>query len=403
MTPEYIAFSEADQILAITGVFCGAAFMAVLLRIYVRAVMLKVFGSDDYLMVIAMVLGLATFGHFVAETHYGLGKHFLVMLTTPGMYQTFAKLLFFHSIWIMIAVSCVKISIALFLLRLSTRTPYKRFLISIIVFLVLFTITCSMTLIFQCIPVQAAWNTTLRPPPMGFGTAKCYSKTIFRDIGLFNSSINIATDILFATLPIPLVWSLKLNTRTKISLILILSLGFFASAAAIVKAVQQYNVLTDMDWTVHDSFNVWNYIELTVGIVAATLPSLKPLFGWLLNTARALTTAGSGNGGLKYGSGSKMALGYKRNNSLGYFRAGEGSGESEGSVAMESLPSRSGGDGGAIKSPYRVRVTAESSVLGITAGQRERDGSGSGEGGLPLQRLEAGRNGIVMTREVYVS
>ena len=37
---------------------------------------------------------------------------------------------------------------------------------------------------------------------------------------------NIATDVLLATLPIPKVWKLQVNVRTKISLIAILSLGF---------------------------------------------------------------------------------------------------------------------------------------------------------------------------------
>ncbi|KAF2812887.1 uncharacterized protein BDZ99DRAFT_555877 [Mytilinidion resinicola] len=244
MTPEYIPFSEVDQILAIMGVFCGFAFVAVLLRIYVRAVMLRVFGVDDYIMVIAMVfLGLATFGHFLAETHYGFGKHFMVMLTTPGMYTTFAELLFFHSIIVMVAVTSVKISIALLIGIISSAIRDRM----------------QHDLIFQCIPVQSAWDTTLRPPPVDVGTAKCYSKTIFRNI-----AINIANDILFATLPILLVRSLKLNTRTKTSLILTLSLGFFASAVAIVKAVQQYNVLADMDCTMNDSFNVWK-LHRTLG------------------------------------------------------------------------------------------------------------------------------------------
>jgi hypothetical protein len=55
------------------------------------------------------------------------------------------------------------------------------------VFLVLMTIACAMTLIFQCLPVEAAWDGRLRPPPFGTGTAKCYNMTIFRNLGLMNS------------------------------------------------------------------------------------------------------------------------------------------------------------------------------------------------------------------------
>lgn len=67
---------------------------------------------------------------------------------------------------------------------------------------------------------------------------------------MFNSVVNILTDVLFATLPIPLIMKLKVNLRTRLTLCFILSLGFFASAAAIVKAVSQWKVLTETDWTV---------------------------------------------------------------------------------------------------------------------------------------------------------
>ncbi|KAF2183867.1 hypothetical protein K469DRAFT_478793, partial [Zopfia rhizophila CBS 207.26] len=50
------------------------------------------------------------------------------------------------------------------------------------------------------------------------------SQTTYRNIGLFDNAINIATAIVFATLSIPIVWSLWVNPRTKISLIAVPSL-----------------------------------------------------------------------------------------------------------------------------------------------------------------------------------
>lgn len=55
LTPEQIAYNNAPEILAITGTFFTAAMIVVLLRFYVRLVMLKLFGIDDYVMVFAMV------------------------------------------------------------------------------------------------------------------------------------------------------------------------------------------------------------------------------------------------------------------------------------------------------------------------------------------------------------
>jgi hypothetical protein len=55
LTPEELDFSNATEIIAITGSFFAAAAISVLLRVYVRMAMLKVFGTDDYVMLLAIV------------------------------------------------------------------------------------------------------------------------------------------------------------------------------------------------------------------------------------------------------------------------------------------------------------------------------------------------------------
>ncbi len=47
--------TNASSILAINGFFCGFTILVVLARVYVRAIMLKTFGVDDYLIVAATV------------------------------------------------------------------------------------------------------------------------------------------------------------------------------------------------------------------------------------------------------------------------------------------------------------------------------------------------------------
>jgi hypothetical protein len=66
---------------------------------------------------------------------------------------------------------------------------------------------------------------------------------------LTSTAINIATDLLFAILPIPLVWKLQLTVRTKLGLVCILSLGFFAAATAIYKTPMQYHFFEVQDFT----------------------------------------------------------------------------------------------------------------------------------------------------------
>jgi hypothetical protein len=113
--------------------------------------------------------------------------HTLALLMNPVKYMNLTRLIYIHSIVIMFGVSTVKISVALFLTRLSNNKMHERFLYGVIAFICMYTIACAMTLIFQCLPVEAAWDFRLRPPPFGTGTAKCYSTTIFRNLGLMNS------------------------------------------------------------------------------------------------------------------------------------------------------------------------------------------------------------------------
>jgi len=67
------------------------------------------------------------------EVKYGLGRHNLVLLAVPGQgnFTMIMKWIWWHSHFVIIGICMVKISIGLFLLRLSS-VYYRRFLISMI-------------------------------------------------------------------------------------------------------------------------------------------------------------------------------------------------------------------------------------------------------------------------------
>ncbi|KXS97313.1 hypothetical protein AC578_10745 [Pseudocercospora eumusae] len=285
--PAYCAESNAHEILGVTGAMMTLAVIIMGMRLAVRAAMLKSVGGDDYVMLAATLMAVATFVCFVGESHHGVGRH--LKCISPAAYQAFAKWQWAHSLVVMWGVILVKISIALFLMRLvPPGKRWKTFLWALIVFMICFLIACSGTLIWQCVPIDAAWDFSKK------ATANCYSHNTFSAIGLTNSSINCATDFLLAALPVPIIIKLQVNRRTKITLVLILSLGYIACAAGIVKAVKQARFFGEADPLWHNAFNVWNQIELCVGIVAASLPCLKPLFANILLKTRTMLTGHSG-------------------------------------------------------------------------------------------------------------
>lgn len=114
-----------------------------------------------------------------------------------------------------------------------------------------FTIACLGTLIFNCNPIAGAWDPVIRK------NGHCYSQENFKNIGLFNTIVNVTTDVMYATIPIPLIWQLQTTMRTRISLVLILSLGYFACAAGIVKGVKQANFMKIQDATFWEEITTW--------------------------------------------------------------------------------------------------------------------------------------------------
>jgi hypothetical protein len=155
---------------------------------------------------------------------------------------------------------------------------------------------------------------------MGTGDAKCFSPMTFKNIGLFNGGkslpthpqsinanppvTNIITDFTLALLPVPLIWTLQMKLRARISLVLILGLGTFAAVAGIVRQLITPDFKKAEPW-IDDSYTMWNFTEMYAGIIAASLPGMKPLFAWFYDTALSRRPGNSA---------------YKTPNTLGYRR-----------------------------------------------------------------------------------
>lgn len=146
LTAEYIAYTNAPELLTQFGALFGVATVIVLLRCYVRAVMIKSFGKDDWLMLLALAFSAATFATYVAQTKVGMGKHYAVIKMNPTTYKEFLKLRQVSSVLAQIGVTVVKISVVYFLLRLVVHRKYVFFLHGLNIFTILFSIACVGTL-----------------------------------------------------------------------------------------------------------------------------------------------------------------------------------------------------------------------------------------------------------------
>ena len=74
-------------------------------------------------------------------------------------------------------------------------------------------------------------------------------------------AINIATDLIFALIPIPIVWKLQVNLRTKIGLGSILGLGLLYVSGPLVTSVGTDNEQCFCDGDIQNS----NAVQLLQG------------------------------------------------------------------------------------------------------------------------------------------
>ncbi len=66
------------------------------------------------------------------------------------------------------------------------------------------------------------------------------------------TALSIFTDILLASLPIPVIWKLQLKTKIRVYLIIMLALGWGAVGIGIVKGINQiqYDPLGDSTYEI---------------------------------------------------------------------------------------------------------------------------------------------------------
>jgi hypothetical protein len=159
----------------------------------------------------------------------------------------------------------------------------------------------------QCTPVSFFWN---KQQP-----GHCIPNALIL-IGMTNGVLSFVGDLVILSLPIPMIWTLQINTRKKIALNAIFLIGGFVCLTSIFRFVALAHINTkdltckSFQQAAHPpqrfrvqmqqananetkvtqvAPGVWTYIELGVGITCGNLPLLRPLFGRFLAGTRTGT------------------------------------------------------------------------------------------------------------------
>ncbi|KAE8372123.1 hypothetical protein BDV26DRAFT_274735 [Aspergillus bertholletiae] len=208
-------------------IICLCTSLAVVvLRCFVRLKMVKTFGWDDTLMVFAMALNIWFAICGIAGSLAGFGRKF----SDFDRPQDIEKALFWWwlgqsaYIWV---VTMARLSIAMLLLRITTRPRDSIVTYTVMVLAVVVGLPFWFVLMLQCHPVQEFWQRTSH--------GSCISTKYVIDVTYIYSAVACLCDLTLGLYPIYLLKDMRLSWRSKWALAAILAMGCIASAAVVVR------------------------------------------------------------------------------------------------------------------------------------------------------------------------
>lgn len=194
----------------------------------------------------------------------------------------------FQEFWCFTLVA-IKWSLGFTLVRIAGGIPWVEATIYVCLALVtLCTGGTGMYLFFQCWPVQKNWYINMA------GT--CQPRTVQTALSYLVAAVSILTDWTFALLPMLLLWNVQLKPGIKVSVILLLSLGVFASVAPIVR-LRYLLGLNDLSHFFEKLSPIlaWAAAEANIGMLVANLPACRPLLSRVLLLVSSRSTGKSGS------------------------------------------------------------------------------------------------------------
>ncbi|CEL11520.1 hypothetical protein ASPCAL14622 [Aspergillus calidoustus] len=254
--PEQIAYYQAHadddrRPNEIASLVCGlfAAIAALAARIAARRVSRMKLGLEDWTIFAAMSI------------HNGQGRHIIFIKDIVYFMKAFVVAVVSYSITVMLT----KISILIFYCRIFQARWLTVCSIVIGAIVIMYNLAVILIAGLQCIPLSDLWNggsSCINPQPPWFGF----------------SIVNVVTDVAILALPVKPVLSLHLKLSRKLQVLGMFLTGGVVCVFGVLRAIAMSSLsMVDASWAAVGA-SIWSFTEISVGIVAACLPLLGPLF-----------------------------------------------------------------------------------------------------------------------------
>ncbi|KAI0380168.1 hypothetical protein F5Y04DRAFT_289700 [Hypomontagnella monticulosa] len=262
-------------------VFSIVAILSVTLRFQARRIMASKLESDDWTILLALILGIGvTIDVLIMTQHGGLGTHSRYdddgnILDVEAMI-TFNKTIYALGIITWPALGMTKISVLLMYKRIFATPRFGIIAWILVGVIAAWAIAFTFAMALSCTPIESQWFFDLPHSP----------STCVNVVALFITALatDVATDSLVLLLPIYKIRKLQMPFARKVMIACIFLLGSLVSFMGLIRiyySTKIYHCLEDsfkpdVTWN-YSATCYWTIIEVNVGVLSACLPTLRPV------------------------------------------------------------------------------------------------------------------------------
>ncbi|KAK9424519.1 hypothetical protein SUNI508_03395 [Seiridium unicorne] len=274
--------TNGPEVVGVCWMLVVLATLFLAARLYAKFTAHRGFWWDDHLLLASWFMFLA----YVIITTYavsqGLGTHDGSGLNDPSTMQFLIAIsITFGSL----GAAWSKTSFAITLLRITSRCV-KVGLWCIVVTLNVFMMFNAILPYIWCQPANRGWSPTVQ--------GQCWDRKITIQYSMFAAGYSAAMDIILAIIPWTVIMKLNMAINEKLGVAICMSLAVVAGVTSIVRCIN-VRLLYEEDFTYESGIlAMWTAAELSVTIMAASIPVLRILIRNIV-THRSYSQSG-GNG-----------------------------------------------------------------------------------------------------------
>ncbi|KAJ8118050.1 hypothetical protein OPT61_g890 [Boeremia exigua] len=261
--------SRVDELTTISIATIVLASFFLFLRLSARWLHTRRLWSDDAYAVIAAMLLITVSAIILRMSLKGFGLHYWNVPTENGV--GLLKLFYVcQMLYVAVQIFSKVAILALYSRLFPESIAWFRWSVrGMVTFMYVHGLVFFFLVVFQCLPIASIWDKTIT-------NGKCLP--ISAVIGFTGAALSIAEDIIILVLPLPVVSKLQMSTKKKVGVILLISVGSFASITSIVRLryVVKYSNSFDSTWDNVDVIK-WSLIEILSACICGNLLPLRPL------------------------------------------------------------------------------------------------------------------------------